>query len=91
LLAVIVLNGAFGFSQEYKAGLALRALSKFSVPRATVIRDGVQQDVEAAELVPGDICVLEEGVLVPAGTGVQSVTVGALEHLPMFACAVSES
>ncbi|XP_011270648.1 hypothetical protein CAOG_08970 [Capsaspora owczarzaki ATCC 30864] len=66
LFAVVVINVATGFSQDYKAEKALDALLKFSVPVATVVRNGVTQDIPAAELVPGDVVVLEEGDQIPA-------------------------
>ncbi|TPX67302.1 hypothetical protein CcCBS67573_g07541 [Chytriomyces confervae] len=66
LLIVVVLNVIIGFSQEFKANRALEALLTLSVPKATVIRDGIQSIVDSKELVPGDLVVLEEGDAVPA-------------------------
>lgn len=66
LLIVVVLNAVIGFTQEYKAGKALDALTKLSVPRAQVLRDGTTSIVDSEELVPGDIVILEEGESVPA-------------------------
>ncbi|KAI1314668.1 P-type ATPase [Mortierella claussenii] len=66
LLFVVFLNAVIGFTQEYKAGKALDALSNLSVPRAQVLRDGSTSMVDSEELVPGDIVILEEGESVPA-------------------------
>lgn len=66
LLVVVILNTIIGFVQEYKAGKALDALTKLSVPRAQVLRDGVTSVINSEELVPGDIVILEEGESVPA-------------------------
>jgi hypothetical protein len=45
---------------------ALEALASLSVPQATVIRDGLEDTLDAKDLVPGDIVVLDEGMSVPA-------------------------
>ncbi|ORX90715.1 calcium ATPase [Basidiobolus meristosporus CBS 931.73] len=66
LLVVIALNTIIGFTQEYKASKALEALTSLTVPKAQVVRDGNQQIIDATELVPGDIVILEEGEAVPA-------------------------
>ncbi|MFW6269129.1 MAG: HAD-IC family P-type ATPase [Bacillota bacterium] len=61
VLAVIVLNAAFGFVTEYKAEKSLEALKEMVSPRAKVIREGKTKEVEAENLVPGDVMILEEG------------------------------
>jgi Ca2+-transporting ATPase len=66
ILAIVVLNGILGFVQEGRAEQALAALRKLSTPHAKVVRDGRLQNVEAAELVPGDRVDLEAGDRVPA-------------------------
>lgn len=66
ILAILLLNGVLGFVQEYRAEEALEALKQLSAPTATVIRDGVERDIPAEELVPGDIVLLEAGDKVPA-------------------------
>ncbi|KAJ3391668.1 P-type ATPase [Lobulomyces angularis] len=63
---VIIINIIIGFSQEYKASKAMEALMHLSVPKASVVRDGVQESIDARELVPGDLVVLDEGDAVPA-------------------------
>ena len=66
ILTVIVVNGLFAFLQEYKSDRALEMLQQLIAQRCRVIRDGKLCEVEADELVPGDLIVLEEGDLVPA-------------------------
>ena len=66
ILLVIVVNTAVGVSQEIRADQAIAALSALAAPGARVVRDGVQQQVPAAEVVAGDVVVLGEGDIVPA-------------------------
>ncbi len=66
IVAVIVLNGAFGFFQEYRAERAVAALRRLLPPQTTVLRDGQEQRVDAARVVPGDVIVLSEGDRIPA-------------------------
>src|SRR5688500_845967 len=66
ILAIVVLNGVLGFVQEGRAEQALAALRKLSSPHAKAIRDGRPQNLDAAELVPGDHIDLEAGDRVPA-------------------------
>ncbi|MBQ1376946.1 MAG: cation-translocating P-type ATPase [Lachnospiraceae bacterium] len=63
---VICANAVIGAVQEKKAQGALEALKKLSVLKATVLRDGVVKNIDAEELVPGDIVYLAEGQEVPA-------------------------
>lgn len=66
ILAVIFLNAVMGFVQEYKAEKAIKALKKMVVPHARVFRGGELIQVQARELVIGDILFLEEGDRIPA-------------------------
>ncbi|EMA09881.1 Ca2+-transporting ATPase [Haloarcula vallismortis] len=67
LIAVIVIgNGLFGFVQDYRAEGTLESLRELTAPTATVRRDGQSVDVDATELVPGDVVELESGDVVPA-------------------------
>lgn len=66
LLAAVVINALIGFIQEGKAENALDAIRAMLSPRATVIRDGRRMEIDAAELVPGDLVLLASGDRVPA-------------------------
>ncbi len=61
ILGVVLLNGVIGFFQEYRAEKATEALQKLVPANAKAVRDGEVTLVAAAELVPGDVIVLEEG------------------------------
>jgi len=63
---IVILNSIFGFVQEYKAEKSIEALKKLASLKATVIRDGKEKEIDAKQLVPGDIIVLETGDKIPA-------------------------
>jgi P-type Ca2+ transporter type 2C len=66
IFAIVLLNGIMGYAQQARAEKAVAALRQMSAARATVIRDGERQSVPAAELVPGDVILIEEGDTVPS-------------------------
>ena len=66
ILAVIVINTALGASQEVRSERTLAALSELTAPRATVIRDGKADDIDAGEVVSGDLLRLTAGDVVAA-------------------------
>jgi magnesium-transporting ATPase (P-type) len=66
ILTVILINGLFAFMQEYKSDRALEMLQQLIAQKCRVIRDGKISEIDAAELVPGDLITLEQGDLVPA-------------------------
>jgi calcium-translocating P-type ATPase len=61
IVVVILLNAAFAFAQERQAERAVEALAGYLPPTAKVMRDGRSQVIEAGDLVPGDVLVIEEG------------------------------
>ncbi|MBI2190240.1 MAG: HAD-IC family P-type ATPase, partial [Candidatus Levybacteria bacterium] len=61
ILAILLLNGIFGFIQEYRAEKSLEKLKNLVKPVSRVIRDGKEIEVETETLVPGDVVVLSEG------------------------------
>jgi magnesium-transporting ATPase (P-type) len=66
IVAVVVVNAIVGFVQEGKAENALAAIRSMISPRANVMRDGRRASVVGAEIVPGDIVLIEAGDRVPA-------------------------
>lgn len=66
IAAVLLLNAVFGFVQEYKAERAIELLKKFETIKARVIRGGVEQEIDAVDLVPGDVIIVDAGDKVPA-------------------------
>jgi Ca2+-transporting ATPase len=66
ILAIVALNAALGFVQEYRAERAVAALKRLAVPQVRVRRDGHVRELSAETLVPGDIIFLEMGSRVPA-------------------------
>jgi Ca2+-transporting ATPase len=66
ILAIVILNAALGFRQEYQAEQAMAALNRLAIPTVKVRRAGRVREIEATGLVPGDIILLETGNWVPA-------------------------
>ncbi|EIJ32985.1 cation-translocating P-type ATPase [Thiothrix nivea] len=66
ILAVVVFNAALGFYQEYRAEQTLVALKDMLAAQARVRRAGEVQEIDASQLVPGDIVLLDAGDRVPA-------------------------
>ena len=66
IVAVVVVNAGIGVLQDWRAETALAALGRLLSPRASVIRDGRDQEVPAEELVPGDLVQIAAGASVPA-------------------------
>jgi Ca2+-transporting ATPase len=66
IFSIIILNALFGFFQEMKAENTLQALKHMQPDLATVVRGGEKMQIQAEELVPGDILALGEGDKIPA-------------------------
>ncbi len=77
ILAVVLVNAALGFFQESRAESAVVALRQMAPAQARVLRDGEQRTVPAAEVVPGDILLVEEGDTLPADA--RLIRIAALE------------
>lgn len=61
VVVIILLNALFAFVQEIEAERAVEALAQYLPQQATVFRDGAPEQIDAAELVPGDIVIIKEG------------------------------
>lgn len=66
ILAIVLMITLLGFIQEYKAEKALESLKKLLAFKAKVKRDGHEIEIDVADLVPGDIIIVEEGLKIPA-------------------------
>jgi Ca2+-transporting ATPase len=66
ILAVLLLNAVIGTIQEYNAERSAEALRNLVVTRTYVVRDGEELEIDAEDLVPGDVVLLESGSKVPA-------------------------
>jgi Ca2+-transporting ATPase len=74
IFAALFLNAAIGFGTEWRAQVSLARLRALVVPMARVRRDGRDIDIHAADLVPGDVIVLEAGGQVAADARLVSAT-----------------
>ncbi len=66
ILLIVLINGLIAVIQESRAERSLEALRKMTAPETTVLRDGIAVRIPSAELVPGDVFLLEKGDIVPA-------------------------
>jgi len=66
LILIALMNASVGYFQEHKAETLMESLEQLLVPRTKVLRDGKLHEIDASELVVGDIVYLEEGDSVPA-------------------------
>ncbi|MCT7690930.1 MAG: HAD-IC family P-type ATPase, partial [Lactobacillus crispatus] len=66
IIVVLILNAILGTVQHVKAEKSLESLKSLSAPTAKVLRNGQKMEIEAKDLVPGDILLLEAGDLVTA-------------------------
>jgi Ca2+-transporting ATPase len=83
ILAIVALNGAIGFVQEYRADRAMAALRALTSPTATVVRDARAETIPARDLVPGDLIHLEAGDIVPADARLLEAAVLAINEAAM--------
>lgn len=65
IFVAVIINSILGFWQENKAERALSELKTYLKQRARVIRDGIEKEIDAEEIVPGDIIRLSQGDRVP--------------------------
>ncbi|KAL6720233.1 plasma membrane H+-ATPase [Lecanora helva] len=66
IIGLLLLNAIVGFAQDFKAGNVVQELQKGLALKCNVRRNSALSEIDATELVPGDIVRLEEGTIVPA-------------------------
>jgi len=66
IIGILIMNAAVGWYQEKQAGDIVAQLKAGIALKCTVVRDGKEGEIEARDLVPGDIIILEEGATIPA-------------------------
>ena len=66
ILTILIINAVLGFVQEFRAERSMESLRSLTAPEARVLREGTEQKIPAAEVVPGDIVLLEAGDRIPA-------------------------
>lgn len=66
ILFFVGINATLGFYQEYRSELTLKLLKRYIVSKIKIWRDRQEMSIESTKLVPGDIILLEPGVIIPA-------------------------
>lgn len=80
IAAIVLFAVLLGFIQEYRAERAIDALREMAAPTATVLRDGLEIEIPARDLAPGDVILLRAGDKIPAdGRLIESVNLRAEE------------
>lgn len=83
ILAVIFINAIFTFIQEYRTEKAMEELRKMLPFKVAVIREGIEIEIDAAEIVPGDLVTLREGDKVPADSRVVETSRLTVNNAPL--------
>ncbi|MEE4205042.1 MAG: HAD-IC family P-type ATPase [Erythrobacter sp.] len=71
ILLVVLVNAVVGYVQEGRAETALAGMRSLISPRAVIVRNAEKREIDVAELVPGDIVLIEAGDRVPADLRIQ--------------------
>lgn len=66
IMIIVLVNAVLGFVQEFRAEKSMEALKALTAPEARVVREGIERKISAAELVPGDVILLDTGDKLPA-------------------------
>ena len=80
IAVALALNAIVGVTQERKAENTVQALMRLVVPRARLVREGREREIDSAQLVPGDLVVIEAGSRVPADLRLISVSLVKIDE-----------
>lgn len=83
IMVIVLVNACLGFIQEYRAERSLEALRDLTAPAARVLRDKIRRELPAAELVPGDVVLLEAGDRIPADIRLYEVSQLMVNEAPL--------
>ncbi|MBI3585218.1 MAG: HAD-IC family P-type ATPase [Nitrospinae bacterium] len=83
IFLVIIINAVFSFWQEYKAERAVDALQRLLPRKVKVIRDSIVKEIEASQIVPGDLIELSEGDSIPADGRLVSAEEMRVDNSPL--------
>ena len=83
ILVVLVLNSIIGFWMEYKAEKSMKALKKMDKIRSKVLRNSNKLTIDAVDIVPGDILLVESGDLIPADARILEATELNVDESPL--------
>jgi Ca2+-transporting ATPase len=81
--AIVLFASGLGFIQEYRAERAMEALKRMAAPTATVMRGGEELEIDAREVVPGDIIVLGTGDRIPADARIMEAVNLKVDEAPL--------
>jgi Ca2+-transporting ATPase len=83
IAVIVVVNAILGFGQEWRAEREIEALRRLLSPRCTVVRDGVETEIDASTVVPGDIVELVAGDRVPADVRILNDVALSIDESPL--------
>lgn len=80
IMIIVIVNAILGFVQEFRAEKSMEALKALTAPEARVLRSGLERKIRAADLVPGDVVLLDTGDKVPADLRLLSISTMEVEE-----------
>lgn len=83
IVIVLLINTLIGFWMEYKAEKSMDALKKMDKIQSRILRDGEEKDIDAEEIVPGDILLVDSGDLIAADARIFYTTELAVDESPL--------
>lgn len=83
IVVVLIINTLIGFWMEFKAQKSMEALKEMDKIEATVLRDGKKEKIDAEEIVPGDLLIVEPGDLVAADARIIEATELGIDESPL--------